>query len=411
MEELDLGENNLDTEFLSALLLADKKQFLDGLQKIDVKLLDGLEQKVYIYIREHYRKYKEQPNKLVVIQKYPKLKFHNVKATLQYYIDELYIRSDYSIMTENSSEIQQCLMNQDIDTAKSLFRKTIEAIETVRMFATYTLGGKLTERLKKYIEHKESGGIIGLQTGIKKIDDHIGGIQDEMFVILGRSGLGKTFFMLLIAKAFAFQLKKPIAIVSNEMSTTKLGFRLDSDFAEVSYSRYRKGLCTTEEEKKLVKLRKIYKNDICKIHLISGVGKSAEQIGYELAVLDIGAFFVDGMYLQNQGFSDPFNNTLSASRTYREIVKQLNCPGIFTSQSTKEDEAKYARAIQEDADMVLLMRQPPVLKDEKVMNFLFTKIREEEGDLQFWLNWVFDNWDFSERNYDEADTEMEQTFE
>ena len=65
--------------------------------------------------------------------------------------------------------------------------------------------------------------IIKVSTGIKALDEKIGGWQKSDLVILAaRPGMGKTSFILSIARNAALDFKKPVALFSLEMSATQL---------------------------------------------------------------------------------------------------------------------------------------------------------------------------------------------
>ncbi|HOF46288.1 MAG TPA: DnaB-like helicase N-terminal domain-containing protein, partial [Bacteroidales bacterium] len=75
----------------------------------------------------------------------------------------------------------------------------------------------------------QDGNYQGVPSGIKAIDEKIGGWQkSDLIIVAARPGMGKTSFMLSVARNAAIDFKKPIALFSLEMSATQLVHRLFS---------------------------------------------------------------------------------------------------------------------------------------------------------------------------------------
>jgi intein/homing endonuclease len=218
-----------------------------------------------------------------------------------------------------------------------------------------------------------------------------------------------TFLELMMGKNIWMQMDKPVFLVSNEIAPKKMGGRLDAILSQVNYSKYRKGLLSSAEEKKIAKLKEMYKV-LPEFYMTNGAGKNVDDIEFEIMSIDPkpGLILVDGLYLTDMGFNDEYKNTSTASRAYQRLKSKLGIPLIATTQMTDDFKTKYARAIQEDADAVLYLKQPPNFRDMKRMELIFTKIREEDSFLKLQMNWDFDKWNFSQiKDDDEGDSDSE----
>jgi len=75
--------------------------------------------------------------------------------------------------------------------------------------------------------HKKSGGLRGVPTGFKDLDNMLAGLQESNLIVLAaRPGLGKTAFALNIARYLSVDEKEPVGMFSLEMSKEELVDRL-----------------------------------------------------------------------------------------------------------------------------------------------------------------------------------------
>lgn len=404
---------DIDGLFISSIMSVDKNEFLEAVKYIPNDFVQGEEREIYQWIKIYFKRSKKclLPSHKALRAKFADFSFQKTEDTLDFYVAELRDRADYHILTDGNTIIQRHLFSKDIENAKKELRKIGISLAKNEMLEASTIKSNLKKRKEKYVKNKKLKGRIGLQTGIDVVDKHIGGMVDEYFVIMGPQGIGKTFLLLLIMCNFWKQVKGPVAIISNEISQGKMEGRIDSFMGGFSYSRYRKGLLYPEEAKKFVGLGEVYKA-LPELHIIPGAGKSVEQIEYELMSIDgLSALGVDGLYLTDMNKEDEFRNTNAASRAYQRMVSKMLLPAVFTTQMTDKDETKYARAIGEDADIIVKMWRDRAMKDSSLMQLVFKKIREEDSDLEVMLDWNFNKWLFREHVKSYKDSGMEQSYD
>lgn len=404
---------DIDNLFISSILISGAESFKEVVKLVPTEFVQGEERGVYTFIKNYFRESKGiLPSISAVKTKFDTFIPIKPKDSIHFYVSELKERTEYELLTESVTHIQNNLFVKDVEKAKEEYRKIGIKLAGLEMSEAVTAKNNLSDRIKDYKKAKENKGEIGYKTGLDTFDNILGGITDEMFIIMGKRGLGKTFCSLFIANNIWKQLPKdkPVLYISNEMSVSKITKRLDSAVGEFNYSRYRKGLLKKDEIQKLKSLRRIYEERsefIC----ISGVGKSVDEIEYEIINARPGLLVCDGLYLTDMGKNDQYKDTASASRAYQRLTKRYDLPAILTTQITNEGEAKYARAIEEDADVVVKMHQSPAMKTDTVMGFDFAKVREEDSDIKTFMTWDFENWVFKENAYDTADSDEEQEYD
>lgn len=401
---------DIDNLFVNALLRAGSEEVRDILRRVPPEMVQGMERTTYKFLRSFFKNSKGSlPSKQAVRAKFPDFVLQRPKDTLHFYIDELRERSRYEALTDALTEAQNHLFQKDVASAEESIHSLRAKLGTLDIIEADTIRTGFRTRVEAYKIAKKNKGVIGFQTRIPSIDKRIAGLQDEVFVIMGKQGVGKTYTALLLACNLWPQIGAPLVIVSNELSKRKVATRIDSIMGKFSASRYRRGQLTKVEERRLVELPKLYKN-LPELHIIPGRGKSVDEIEDEMIAIEPALFVVDGVYLTDMGFNDRYKNTMEASAAYQGITKKMNIPGIFTTQMIG-DETKYARAVQEDADIVLKMFQSDAMHIDKLMGFQFMKIREEDAELKFHMRWDFDTWTFEEVDIDVPDEGAEHEFE
>ncbi|MBU2577712.1 replicative DNA helicase, partial [Patescibacteria group bacterium] len=96
--------------------------------------------------------------------------------------------------------------------------------------------------------HKRAGGLRGIPTGFKDLDNLLAGLQPSNLIILAaRPGIGKTAFGLNIARAISVDYKIPVGIFSIEMSKEELTDRLLVRQSEIDAWKLKTGKLEEED--------------------------------------------------------------------------------------------------------------------------------------------------------------------
>jgi len=221
--------------------------------------------------------------------------------------------------------------------------------------------------------------LTGLETGFYELDDVTRGLQaGEMIVLAARPSVGKSALALNIAEHIAVDGEKPTAFFSLEMSREALALRLLSSRARVDGQRLRKGQLSADEVKKVqdaaARLYEVplYIDDTPGLRAIDLRAKARRL----LARHQIKLIIVDYLQLMTTGQREESRQVEVAaiSRGIKSLARELNVPVLAISQLRRESELHHrprladlreSGAIEQDADVVMLLHRPEMNMDEK----------------------------------------------
>ncbi len=126
---------------------------------------------------------------------------------------------------------------------------------------------KFDEAMKLTIEmasnaYKNEEGIVGVPTGLRDLDDRLGGLhQSDLIIIAGRPSMGKTALATNIAFNAASKLqdskkKSTVAFFSLEMSSEQLSTRILSEQSRIKSNDIRRGKISEEQFDKFIETSK-----------------------------------------------------------------------------------------------------------------------------------------------------------
>lgn len=155
----------------------------------------------------------------------------------------------------------------------------------------------LVAQAKKRIEEiSTKEGLSGLATGFHKLDELTSGWQpSDLIIIAARPGMGKTAFVLSMARNIAIETGAGVAVFSLEMSSVQLITRLISSETGLSSEKLRTGKLETHEWEQLnVKVKDLeraplYIDDTPSLSIFDLRAKArrlASQHGIKLIIID-----------------------------------------------------------------------------------------------------------------------------
>ena len=277
--------------------------------------------------------------------------------------------------------------------------------EAEKSFLEIGLKGEATKPWPTAIEESfrridamfESNGTTfeGLSTGLTHLDEKLQGLKNaEMIVIAARPSVGKTSLAMNIAESCALGQdlnnipvkcdggkKHPVMIFSLEMPVEALTKRMIAGRARVNMWRLNRNLCAKSEKQMLsnnlfqavseLKSAPIYVDDTAALDIMdlrARARRAKKQYGIELIVID---------YLQlctcheaaRQGSRQIEVGMIS--QQIKAMAKELKIPVIVLSQLSRANEQRGDKeekpklsdlrdsgAIEQDADVVFLLRRP-----------------------------------------------------
>lgn len=224
---------------------------------------------------------------------------------------------------------------------------------------------------------KNSDGLSGVPTGFRKLDEVTSGWQrSDMIVIAARPAMGKTAFVLSMARNTAVDFNQGVAIFSLEMSSVQLVKRLISAESMISAEKLRKGKLEDYEFQQLY--TRVSKLSTAPIYIDDTPGLSVFDLRAKCRRLkmqyDIQMVIIDYLQLMSAGGSKGTGNReqeiSTISRSIKEIAKELNVPIIALSQLSRSVETRggdkrpvlsdlrESGAIEQDADIVGFLYRP-----------------------------------------------------
>lgn len=247
-------------------------------------------------------------------------------------------------------------MKKNVDVMQNVVREAIQEIEKAS---------------------KNSDGISGVPTGFRALDKLTSGWQrSDMIVIAARPAMGKTAFVLSMARNTAVDHGMGVAIFSLEMSSVQLVKRLISSESRISAEKLRKGDLQDHEFEQLHS--RISKLATAPIYIDDTPGISIFDLRAKCRRLkmqyDIQMVIIDYLQLMTAGGGKGPGNReqeiSSISRSIKEIAKELNVPVIALSQLSRSVETRggdkrpvlsdlrESGAIEQDADIVSFIYRP-----------------------------------------------------
>merc|ERR1711991_894149 len=110
--------------------------------------------------------------------------------------------------------------------------------------------------------YKNDEGIVGVPTGLKDLDDRLGGLhKSDLIIIAGRPSMGKTALATNIAFNAAQKLyesgeKSSIAFFSLEMSSEQLSTRILAEQSRIKSNDIRRGKISDDQFDKFIETSK-----------------------------------------------------------------------------------------------------------------------------------------------------------
>lgn len=218
-------------------------------------------------------------------------------------------------------------------------------------------------------------GLSGLQTGYTNLDKMTSGWQNsDLIIIAARPAMGKTAFVLSMAKNMAVNFNIPTAIFTLEMANVQLVKRLISNVADLEGEKIKSGKLSNEEWDRLnSSLRNIYG---APLYLDETPGLSITELRTKARRLvrerGVQMIMIDYLQLMNatgMKLGSREQEVSTISRSLKALAKELNIPIIALSQlnrstETREDkrpvlsDLRESGAIEQDADIVCFIHRP-----------------------------------------------------
>ncbi len=209
-------------------------------------------------------------------------------------------------------------------------------------------------------------------SGFTGLDEFLGGFQrSDLIVVAGRPSMGKTSFILSLARNAAVKQGACVALFSLEMAREPLVLRMLASEANVDSRRVRFGFHATEDEEKrimnatgVLSEAPIYIDDSPQLRVVEMRSK-ARRLHYERG---IDLIIIDYLQLmQGEGRAESRVQEIShITRSFKALARELDVPVIAVSQLSRAVEWRASHrpqlsdlresgSIEQDADVVMFI--------------------------------------------------------
>ena len=240
---------------------------------------------------------------------------------------------------------------------------------------------KFDEAMKMTIEmasnaYKNEEGIVGVPTGLRDLDDRLGGLhKSDLVIIAGRPSMGKTALATNIAFNAAQKLqesgkKSSVAFFSLEMSSEQLSTRILAEQSRIKSNDIRRGRISEEQFDKFIETSKniselplfIDETPAISIAALSNRARRIKRIhNLDLIVID----YIQLMRAVNTK-DGRVQEISEITQGLKALAKELSVPVLALSQLSRAVEQRDDKkpqlsdlresgSIEQDADVVMFV--------------------------------------------------------
>ena len=300
------------------------------------------------------------------------VEFH-AKIIAQKYVQRELIRS--------ATEIQRRSYDEEVDVTELIgyAEQEIFKVSEGNVKRSVQSAADILRKALQQIEEasKTAGEYNGVRSGFTDIDSVTLGWQpSDLIIIAARPSMGKTAFVLTMARNMAVEFKTPVAFFSLEMSSVQLMNRLIVAETQLSSKDLRTGNLNSQQwahlETNTVELGRspLYIDDTPALSVYEFRSKARRLKTQH----DIKIIIIDYLQLMTAATPETRGNREQEvsliSRTLKAIAKELNVPIIALSQLSRNVEnrggtkrpqlsdLRESGAIEQDADVVAFIHRP-----------------------------------------------------
>ncbi len=286
--------------------------------------------------------------------------------------DEINVPEYLVKVTKFSTSVRQAVeyskIIYDMFVRRELIKISEETIDSAKLNDLDTSGSAA---------YKNEEGIVGVPTGLRDLDDKLGGLhQSDLIIIAGRPSMGKTSLATNIAFNAAQKLqddgkKSSIAFFSLEMSSEQLSTRIISEQARISSNDIRRGRISDDQFDKFLETSKniaelpLYIDETPAIS-IAALSNRARRIkrlfGLDMIVVD----YIQLMRGTTYNKDGRVQEISQITQGLKAIAKELAVPVVALSQLSRQVEQRddhkpqladlrESGSIEQDADVVMFV--------------------------------------------------------
>lgn len=325
----------------------------------------------YEFIKRHLAEYGKVPDQISFLDKFPNFEVIEVTEPINYLLSELYNDRNTRFLARTFNNIRKLLNEGKTQEAMTLFTNSSNELVTATHMTTVDLTQD-TSRYDDYVEKCNDFSRYYVRTGFAELDELIGGWDryEELATIAARPGIGKSWILLMVAKA-ALEQGLRVGLYSGEMSDRKVGYRFDTLTSHISNSAITRGRENVQAEYKqyIDSLGQRYKGCL-KVLTPSAINGPASVTALRAFIekekLDILCVDQHSLLEDDRGGRNPVEKASNISKDLKNLQVLKKIPIIAVSQQnramTGENGAGTANIAQsdrisQDSTIVLFIEQ------------------------------------------------------
>ena len=299
------------------------------------------------------------------------IEFH-IKVLKQKHIQRELITASYKIL--KSSYDDSCNVDDLIDISQT---EVYAVVQNNVKRDVEEIGSVINKAIADIEKMQDQTGLSGVPSGLSTLDSITLGWQpSDLIILAARPSVGKTAFVVNVARNAAVDFNMPVAIFSLEMPAKQLANRMMVSETKLSADKIKGGvkLQPWEWEQLDIQLKKlakapIYIDDTPSLPVMefrSKVKKLVKQKGVRLIVVDYLQLMQGPAELRGMREQE----VAAISRTLKATAKEMNVPIIALSQLSRQSENRQGSnrrpqlsdlresgSIEQDADMVIFIHR------------------------------------------------------
>ena len=401
--------NNIEAEqaVLGSILISNElfddvtniitaKNFYDPMH---AKIYSAIEKLIYsgmlanpITLKNHFENDQDKlniPEYLVKITKFST----SVRQSIEYskIIYDLFVKRELIKISENI--IDTAKLNDFENGGQKIIENSEKALFDLAEKGSFNSSFiKFDNALKMTIEmasnaYRNEDGIVGVPTGLRDLDDRLGGLhKSDLVIIAGRPSMGKTALATNIAFNAARKIqeegkKTSIAFFSLEMSSEQLSTRILAEQSRIKSNDIRRGKISEDQFDKFIETSKniselpLYIDETPAIS-IAALSNRARRIkrtfGLDMVVVD----YIQLMTGINSRKDGRVQEISEITQGLKALAKELSIPVLALSQLSRAVEQRdnnkpqlsdlrESGSIEQDADVVMFVYREAYYLEKK----------------------------------------------
>lgn len=227
---------------------------------------------------------------------------------------------------------------------------------------------------ERHDRHARGETLIGISTGLKDLDDKLGGLQpDHLYIVAGRPAMGKTTLAMGFVGEAAIRQKKSALVISLEMNKGQLIDRLVASEGRIPLTLVKNGTACQDYGFELsaaarsIQVAPLYIADKAG----SSIGRIRSMARRHKLRYGLDLLMIDYLQLLEGEGGNRTEEVSSISRGCKLLAKELGIPVVLLSQLSRKCEERPNKrpipsdlresgAIEQDADVILFVYRDEV---------------------------------------------------